>query len=106
MNASVQGDTEKLRDDLKTVAGDTEQSLRAASSQTGERMQQARERAQVTMQRARDRLADFQSEATRRAQEARTRTEGYVRENPWQSVLAAAGVGLALGIVVSLGRRR
>jgi ElaB/YqjD/DUF883 family membrane-anchored ribosome-binding protein len=106
MNAGVQGDTEKLKDDLRTVAEDAEQLLRATSSQTSEKIQHARERAQVTLQRVRARLADFESEATRRAQEARNVTEDYVRENPWQSVFAAAGVGLVLGIVVSLGRRR
>jgi ElaB/YqjD/DUF883 family membrane-anchored ribosome-binding protein len=106
MSASVQGDTDRVRDDLRTAADDSQELLRTTSAQANARIQQARDRAQVALQRARHRLTELESQATRRAQDVRNATEGYVRENPWQAVLAAAGVGLALGIVVSLGRRR
>jgi len=106
MSASVQGNSEKLKDDLRTAADDSQELVRETSVQANARIQQARERAQDALQRVRSRLSEFESQTARRAQEVRGATEDYVRENPWQSVLAAAGIGLALGIVVSLGRRR
>ena len=49
------------------------------------------------------RLTEVEEEAMRRAREIADATEEYVRENPWQSVGIAAGVGLVLGLL--LGRR-
>jgi ElaB/YqjD/DUF883 family membrane-anchored ribosome-binding protein len=40
-------------------------------------------------------------EALRRAREVADATDEYVRENPWQSVGIAAGVGLLLGLLLS-----
>jgi len=34
-------------------------------------------------------------------EEAVKATETYVRENPWQSVGIAAGIGLVLGLLIS-----
>ena len=106
MSASVQGNSDKLKDDLRTAAEDSQQALRETSAQASAKIKQARDRAQDALQRVRSRLTELESQTARRAKEARSATEDYVRENPWQSVLAAAGVGLALGIVVSLSRRR
>jgi ElaB/YqjD/DUF883 family membrane-anchored ribosome-binding protein len=101
MNANTEVTTDQLVSDLKTVMQDAEALLRATSSQTGERIQEVRARAEQSLQQARARLSELEQEAYKRAQEVADATEGYVRENPWQSVGIAAGVGLLVGLLLS-----
>lgn len=93
--------TDQLVADLKTVMRDAEALLKATSTQTGERIQEVRARAEESLKQARTRLNELEEEARRRAQEMANATEEYVRENPWQSVGIAAGVGLLLGLLLS-----
>ncbi len=105
MNSEVtsnhQVTTDQLVADLKTVMRDAEALLKATSTQTGERIQEVRARAEQSLQQARTRLNELEEEARRRAQEMANATEAYVRDNPWQSVGIAAGVGLLLGLLLS-----
>ena len=101
MNTEVSAD--QLVSDLKAVMNDAEALLRATSTQTGERIQEVRARAEESLRQAKSRLAQIEDEALRQAREAAQAAESYVRENPWQSVGVAAGLGLLLGLL--LGRR-
>jgi ElaB/YqjD/DUF883 family membrane-anchored ribosome-binding protein len=101
MNANREVTTDQLVADLKTVMTDAEALLRATSAQTGEKIQEARARAEASLQQARVRLNEIQDEALKRAREVADATEEYVRDNPWQSVGIAAGVGLLLGLLLS-----
>ena len=80
---------------------DAEALLKATSAQTGEKIQEVRARAEESLRRAKDRVVEVEEEALRRAREFADATEEYVRDNPWQSVGIAAGVGLVLGILIS-----
>lgn len=93
--------TDKLVSDLKTVIEDAEALLRATSAQTGEKIQEVRARAEASLQQARTRVTELEDEALRRARELADATEEYVRDNPWQSVGIAAGIGLVLGVLIS-----
>ncbi|HEY5808183.1 MAG TPA: DUF883 family protein [Povalibacter sp.] len=93
--------TEQLVADLKVVLGDAEALLKATSAQTGEKIQEVRARAEQSLRQARERMVEVEEEALRRARELADATEEYVRENPWQSVGVAAGIGLVLGILIS-----
>ena len=93
--------TEQLVADLKVVLGDAEALLKATSAQTGEKIQEVRARAEQSLRQARERMAEVEEEALRRARELADATEEYVRENPWQSVGVAAGIGLVLGVLIS-----
>ena len=93
--------TDQLVEDLKTVMNDAEALLRATSAQTGEKIQEVRARAEESLRQARARLSEVEEEALRRARELADATEEYVRDNPWQSVGIAAGIGLVLGILIS-----
>jgi ElaB/YqjD/DUF883 family membrane-anchored ribosome-binding protein len=93
--------TDQLVADLKVVMQDAEALLRATSAQTGEKIQEVRARAEQSLQQAKARLADVEEEALRRARELADATEEYVRDNPWQSVGIAAGIGLVLGVLIS-----
>jgi len=82
---------------------DAEALLKATAGQAGDKVQEVRTRAEETVKQARSRIDAIEGEALRRAKEMAGATEGYVRDNPWQAVGVAAGVGLLLGLL--LGRR-
>jgi len=96
--------TDQLIADLKTVMQDAEALLRATSSQTGDKIQEIRAHAEQSLTRARARVSELEQEARRRAQEMSDATEVYMRDNPWQSVGIAAGVGLLIGLLLSSRR--
>jgi ElaB/YqjD/DUF883 family membrane-anchored ribosome-binding protein len=93
--------TDQLLSDLKTVMNDAEALLRATSTQTGEKIQEVRARAEESLRQAKQRLSSLEDEALRRAREVADATDEYVRENPWQSVGIAAGVGLLVGLLLA-----
>lgn len=101
MNAEIS--TDQLVSDLKNVVSDAEALLNATSTQTGEKIQAVRARAEESLRQAKARLTEIEQEAIRRAKEIADATDEYVRDNPWQSVGIAAGIGLLLGVL--LGRR-
>jgi ElaB/YqjD/DUF883 family membrane-anchored ribosome-binding protein len=103
MSTNAEVTTDQLLADLKTVMSDAEALLRATSTQTGEKIQEVRARAEESLRLARQRLSSIEDEALKRAREVADATDQYVRENPWQSVGVAAGIGLMLGLLL---RRR
>ena len=94
---------EKLIDDLKVVAKDVEELLKATASQTGERISAARARAEESLRTARESLEDASDEIVARARDASRLADDYVNHNPWQAVGIAAGVGFLIGYLI--GRR-
>lgn len=101
MNSQANINTDKLIEDLKIVMRDAEALIRATSAQTGEKIQEVRARAEESLQQARTRLSAIEDEAYQRAREVADATEGYVRENPWQSLGIAAGIGVLVGLLLS-----
>jgi len=93
--------TEQLVDDLKVVMRDAEALIKATSTQTGDKIQEVRARAEESLRQAKGRLVEVQEEALRRTREVADAAEEYVRDNPWQSLGIAAGVGLVLGILIA-----
>jgi ElaB/YqjD/DUF883 family membrane-anchored ribosome-binding protein len=103
MNAETQGEQsgDQLFENLRAVVRDAEALLRATSAQTGEKLQEVRARAEESLRAAKVRMGDLEDDAVRRAREAAGEAEAYVRENPWQSLGVAAGIGLLIGLLVS-----
>jgi ElaB/YqjD/DUF883 family membrane-anchored ribosome-binding protein len=93
--------TEKLFADLQTLAHDAEALLKATAGLAGEKVQEVRTRAEESLKQARTRIDAVEEDAMRRAKEIAGAAEGYVRENPWQAVGVAAGIGLLLGLLLS-----
>jgi ElaB/YqjD/DUF883 family membrane-anchored ribosome-binding protein len=101
MNAQVEVNTDQLVADLKTVMEDAEALLKATSTLTGEKIQEVRARAEQSLRQAKVRLSEVEEEAMRRAREVAEAADEYVRENPWQSVGIAAGIGLVVGLLLA-----
>jgi ElaB/YqjD/DUF883 family membrane-anchored ribosome-binding protein len=95
--------TRKLIDELRTVLTDAEALVAATAGTVGEHAQSVRERAAQSVDRAQSGLDELESELAARAKALFDDAGGFVREHPWQSLGAAAAVGLVVGIL--LGRR-
>ncbi len=93
--------SESLFEELRAVVRDAEALLRATSAQSGEKLQEARARAEESLRAAKARMSDLQDTTLKQARAATDATENYVRENPWQALGIAAGVGVLIGLLVS-----
>ena len=94
---------DKLMQDLKVVAQDVEELLKATANQTGEKIAAARARAEESLRGAQKHLFEASDEAAARAHAAADAADHYVRDNPWQAIAVAAGVAFVIGLLV--GRR-
>ena len=95
--------TDKLVQDFRAVVADAEELLKATANQAGEKVAIARERIQDSLHAAKVKLAEAEDVIVLRSRQAARATDDFVRENPWQAVGAAAGVGLVIGLLI--GRR-
>src|SRR5580765_315165 len=91
----------KLMEDLKAVAGNAEELLTATAGDTSERARDARARAGEALGRARERLGAVEEELRARAKAAASEADRYVHDNPWPVIVAAAGVGVLIGILLA-----
>ncbi|MCC7546658.1 MAG: DUF883 domain-containing protein [Burkholderiales bacterium] len=94
---------DKLIEDLRVVAADVEELLRATANQTGERVAEARQRAEDSLRTARARLEEFGDDVKARVGDGARATDRYVHDNPWQAVAVGAGLAFLLGYL--FGRR-
>jgi ElaB/YqjD/DUF883 family membrane-anchored ribosome-binding protein len=93
--------TEKLFEDLQTVVRDAEALLKATAGQAGDKLQEVRARAEDSVRQAKSRIHSLEQDALRSGKELVDSTEDYVKQNPWQALGVAAGVGLVLGVLLS-----
>ena len=82
--------SDKLMKDLKAVVNNAEDLLKATADQGGEQIARIRARAEESVRVARARIKDVGGEL-----------DAQVRENPWNAVGIAAGIGLVLGILLA-----
>jgi ElaB/YqjD/DUF883 family membrane-anchored ribosome-binding protein len=93
--------TEKLFQDLQIVVRDAEALLKATAGQAGEKLQEARAKTEESLRQAKTRIESLEQAAVNSGKEMVNSAEGYVRQNPWQALGVAAGVGLVLGVLLS-----
>src|SRR5471032_1297326 len=94
---------DKLVEDVKVLSKDVQELLKATASVVGDKAAEARVRVQDSLKVAQDKLAEAHGHVKAKGQEAFTATDGYVRDNPWNAVGIAAGIGFLLGIGFSAG---
>jgi ElaB/YqjD/DUF883 family membrane-anchored ribosome-binding protein len=92
---------QKLVQDLNVLLADSEEMLRLAAAVPGEGLDALRERLRTHVESVQNALAEAQTSAQRRYRSATVQTERYVRQNPWQSLGIAAGVGFVLGMLAA-----
>ena len=94
---------DKLTADLRVLAADMEQLLRATAGETGQHITQARAKAEQSLGAIKARAADLQDVALAKSRAVGRATDDYVHANPWQVMAIGAAVGLVLGFVFSRG---
>jgi len=93
----IEESTERLLSDLKAVVRDGEELLKAGAQELGERGLVARERLTAALEMAKDTAKKLQIQARISAQQ----TDRLIRENPYQSVGVAFGIGMLFGIIIN-----
>ena len=92
---------ERLVADLKAVVLEAEELLKATAGNAGDGAAEMRSRIRASLERAKSNLLDIEEAAVERARAAGRATDNYVHENPWQSMGAAAAVGLLVGMLIA-----
>ncbi len=109
MNAQLSAETDQsdmakqqLINDFKTVVTDAEALLKATAGQGGEAVAAARAKAEASLAEAKANMADAQIALLGKTKAAARATDEYVHTHPWQSIGAAAGVGVVVGLLIGL----
>jgi ElaB/YqjD/DUF883 family membrane-anchored ribosome-binding protein len=92
---------DKLMQDMKVVASDAEELLRAMAAGAAEKIAAYKDRLQDSLHKGKVTLAETEAMVTERAKQAARYTDEYVHENPWRAIGVAAGIGLLLGLLIS-----
>jgi ElaB/YqjD/DUF883 family membrane-anchored ribosome-binding protein len=96
-SSEIEAAMERLLQDLQNVVSDGEELLRASVDDLSEKGVAARERLAAALEVARETRHRLQKRAVASAKA----TDKLVREHPYQSVGAAFGVGLIIGVLVN-----
>jgi ElaB/YqjD/DUF883 family membrane-anchored ribosome-binding protein len=86
----------KLADDLRLVAHDAEELMKATAGELAEKTRDIREHMKVALEDAKARCAELSEDAEERFREA----DRVVRENPYRSMAFALGAGVLVGILL------
>ncbi len=89
--------TERLANDLKTIARDAEDLIKATAGEVSEKAKEARSRLMVALESAKDRCEELQEKAVAGAKA----TDRVIRDHPYESIGIAFGVGLLIGVLVA-----
>lgn len=93
-------ETRKLVGDLKTLAVDAEDLVRATAAETGDKLVQARDKLQTAVTELKPRITRAEAMIENAARSAANSSDAYVHENPWAAIGISAGVGLLLGLLI------
>jgi ElaB/YqjD/DUF883 family membrane-anchored ribosome-binding protein len=92
---------EKLVEDLKVLSKDVQELVKATASVVGDKAAEARVKVQDSLKVAQEKLGDLHGTVRAKGEEAFAAGDTYVRDNPWNAVGIAAGVGFLFGVVFS-----
>jgi ElaB/YqjD/DUF883 family membrane-anchored ribosome-binding protein len=93
----IEQSTEKLLEELRSVVHDGEELLKTGAQEMGERGVAARERLAAALETARETGRKLEERARAGARAA----DELIRENPYESIGIAFGVGLILGVLIN-----
>ena len=90
----------RVLDDLRTLASDAEELVRATANDASEKAKSARDRLAATIERSKSTCEELQARGLSSAKAAASRADHTVREHPYESVGVAFGAGLLIGVLV------
>jgi ElaB/YqjD/DUF883 family membrane-anchored ribosome-binding protein len=92
---------QKIIEDIKVLVNDSEELVRLSASLPAEGVDALRTRLRDHVETARSALETAQASAQDRYRASLDGTVRYTRDNPWQALGIAAGIGFLAGILVS-----
>jgi ElaB/YqjD/DUF883 family membrane-anchored ribosome-binding protein len=101
MNAQASNLSDTAQSEVDKAISGAEDMLSQAASATGEKAAELRDRALQQLKALRERLHDAQDAALKKGKAAAIATDDYVHDNPWRSILAAASVGVVIGLLIA-----
>ena len=102
-NGTLNGNMKAVQTDVKTLVKDAQTLLTAAAALTGEKAEEMRGRGMQMLDVALGKASQVQGQAIVKGKELAHTADVYVKDNPWRTIAAAAGVGLLVGVI--LGRK-
>jgi ElaB/YqjD/DUF883 family membrane-anchored ribosome-binding protein len=100
---ALNGNLGNVQSDVKTLVRDAQALLTAAAALTGEKADEMRARGMQLLDVALGKASQVQGQALVKGKELAHTADVYVKDNPWRTIAAAAGVGLLVGVI--LGRK-
>lgn len=101
--SNLNGNVNAVQTDVKTLVKDAQTLLSAAAALTGEKAEDMRARGMEMLDAALGKASQVQGQAIVKGKELAQTADVYVKDNPWRTIAAAAGVGLLVGVI--LGRK-
>jgi len=99
----LNGSVNSNQTDVKMLVRDAQTLLTAAAALTGEKAEELRGRGMQMLDVAMGKASQAQGQAMVKGKELAQTADVYVKDNPWRTIAAAAGVGLLVGVI--LGRK-
>ena len=100
MNINTNGGSNHA-DQLRELVDKAEELLGSFGDDTSTGVRELRERVANTLRNSKARLGDVTAQVNKFASETVSKTDGYVRDNPWTAVGIAAAAGIVVGALVS-----
>jgi ElaB/YqjD/DUF883 family membrane-anchored ribosome-binding protein len=91
---------ERVMADLKTLASDAEELLKATAGDVSDKAKDARSRVMSALDRAKTTYSDLQEHGIESARVAVKQADEAIRSHPYESIGIAFGLGLLIGAVV------
>ena len=95
------GLSDEVQSDVSKAIAGAEDMLSQAANATGEKAAELRGRALEQLKALRAHLKDAQAVALDKSKAAAHATDDFVHDNPWRSIVAAASVGVVVGLLIS-----
>lgn len=92
---------ERVLEDLKTLARDSEALLQATAGDVSEKAKEARARLSAALERAKVTCGELQEQALASAKAAAKKADTVIRAHPYESIGVAFGLGLLIGVLVA-----
>jgi ElaB/YqjD/DUF883 family membrane-anchored ribosome-binding protein len=92
---------ERVLRDLKTLAHDAEDLLKATAGDLSEKTKAARARLASALELAKETGADLQELTIASAKAAAKRADTVIRDHPYESIGVAFGIGVLVGVLVT-----
>jgi ElaB/YqjD/DUF883 family membrane-anchored ribosome-binding protein len=101
MNPERVQQREKLLADIRMVMSELDELVRDSGADVGEEFAEMKDRLQEQVSAARETLSDLESRVSAKARDVATAGDAYVRDHTWTSVGIAAGIGVAIGLLLN-----